>query len=106
MQKLLTYPSTERPTALSSDKVLVGLLTLCENIFSSFSTLKRNAVSNSFGKEAFKQLLFPPSKDYSHYIYDHSKKKEIGVHEPPKCKTKESRAKAYRLLETISFSNG
>jgi len=59
MDRIMIHPYFEKRTSYKADKVLTGLLSLAEKIFSRFDQFKEKAYSNNFTQNSFEQLLFP-----------------------------------------------
>ena len=86
----LSCTGTLRATV--EDKVLIGILNLLRTIYSKYAVLK--ADSQSLINMLFEECLFAmPSRE----IHDSAA--------PPKCKTEEARASAYRLIVELTVGS-
>jgi ubiquitin carboxyl-terminal hydrolase 34 len=101
LNQILEHPFTEKRNAYYSDKILVGLMILAEKIFSNIPELKDMAYEQNFTKNAFFSLLFSQSKNVENLKYHAETAQDQGHFEPPKCKARDTRAAAYKLVSTL-----
>mmetsp|Transcript_8203 Transcript_8203/g.16159 ORF Transcript_8203/g.16159 Transcript_8203/m.16159 type:complete len:2815 (-) Transcript_8203:1874-10318(-) len=97
LQKIMSFPSKERRNTALSDRVLVGYLLLAEKLFAKVPKMR----ADSFILEGFKQLLFPPQRNYEGLTFEDVNRAELDA-DAPKCKGSQSRAAAYKLFVTIA----
>lgn len=101
INKIRDHPFTEKRNTFAPDKVLVGLLSLAERIFKNIPELKDRAFASNFTMDCFLSLLFPPGKNFDNLEYDPEYVNETGHLQPPKAKARETRAAAYKLINTL-----
>lgn len=96
-----SHPCQETHQLYSPDKVLLGLLLVLERICASLPELKTEAGESGFVERLWEACLFPQKRDYSGVEYDPETVGGWSGALPPKCKLRDSRAAAYKLLVTL-----
>mmetsp|Transcript_7871 Transcript_7871/g.15214 ORF Transcript_7871/g.15214 Transcript_7871/m.15214 type:complete len:2832 (+) Transcript_7871:1305-9800(+) len=94
------HPYVEKRIMSPADKVLVGLLQVSETIVKQFPDLKEGF--RDLLTLILKEMLFPDFREFSSVSYNPEDPLWPVNNEPPKCKTRESRSAAYKLLTTLS----
>lgn len=103
--KLKLHKSSEKRNIASEDKLLIGLMSTIRKILSHESTLKETvAIKEGLISELFVNCLFPsilPTSESTPTMI-RAESQETSNMDSQKCKTKESRSAAYKLLATLS----
>lgn len=96
-----SHPCQETRLPFNPDKVLHGLLLVLEKVLESLPELKTAAGESGFVVKLWESCLFPEARDYSGVKYDAETVERWSKEMPPKCKLRDSRAAAYKLLVTL-----
>ena len=105
VNRIFTHPFTEKKNVNVSDKVLIGLLKLSDNIFYYFPEYKEQIFDDEKIKKFFKEILFPDGLLFENLEYDLNYLQNDSHFQPPKAKLKETRIAAYKLLVTLGSNS-
>ena len=105
MERVISHPCTETRVPYSPDKVLQGLLQVTEKIFLFLPELKTLAAERNFPLSLWQLCLFPEPLDLNDLQLDLSSAVTFSSQRPPKCKLRDGRSSAYRLLATLANSH-
>ena len=103
LKLIKNHPYSERRNSYVHDRVLIGLLNLLGKIFETFPELRD--IEASVVEEMQNTLLFPPQSEFNEAVYNAGEMEGLGQQDAPKCKTRDSRGAAYRMLGTLGRNN-